>query len=80
MYQIDWHSPLYKRNRFTHCIKQIIYYKTNTQNHLTSQHFFASTTRGLLPVLVLIPGIGSVSLLSVLLNLLRVRLKIYIHH
>ena len=76
MYQIVWHTLLYKSNRFTHCFKRIIYYtyyKTNTQNPLTSQHFFASLTRGLLPVLVLIPSIGSVNLLPVLLNLLQVR-------
>ena len=50
VYQIVWHTPLYKCNRFTHCFKRIIYYKTNTQNPLKSQHLFASPTRGLVPV------------------------------
>ena len=78
VYQIVWHTPLYKSNRFTHCFKRIIYYKTNTQNPLTSQHFFASPTLLLSYTwstsgFVLIPSIGSVNLLPVLLNLLQVR-------
>ena len=44
------HLALYKCNRFTHCIKRIIYHKTNKQNPLTPQHLFAAPTRGLLPV------------------------------